>query len=79
MNRPTKEQIEAAIGYIQQRIERGEAGAQESFILRAYLSTRRPAQIMGRMIGYIVAASLLVLASGGLVWAAKMAARMVAG
>ena len=40
-------------------------------------ATRQPAQIMGRMIGYIIAASLLVLASGGLVWAIKMAARMV--
>ena len=81
MKRPTKEQIEAAL---KNADNVGTFPAPEPWdslriIAAAYRATRQPAQIMGRVIAYIIAASLFALACGGLVWAVEMAVRMVAG
>ena len=52
---------------------------QKKNVIRLGYMLSGPSAIIGLVIGYIIAASLLILSLGGLMWAAKMAIRMVAG
>ena len=74
MDKPTREQIKAAL---EDADKVGQFPAPPPWdSLRtlgiAYRATQRPAQIIGRIIGYIIAAALGVLALAGLLAAIKV-------
>ena len=76
--KPTREQIKAAL-VVSDDIQKGGIImmpiAKDSSIVTlaaAYRATQRPAQIIGRIIGYIIAAALGVLALAGLLAAVKV-------
>ena len=69
--KPTREQIKAALEWLDDKDE--SSRPREALILAAaYRATQRHAQIIGRVIGYIIAAALGVLALAGLLAAVKV-------
>ena len=76
MTNPTREQIKAALAVSDGIVEREPYQASPSschaILAAAYRATQRPACIIGRIIGYIIAAALGVLALAGLLAAIKV-------
>jgi len=74
--KPTREQIRAALLFadnpIQQEAHPTEYDEVVDVLSAAYRATQLPAQIIGRVIGYIIAAALGVLALAGLLAAVKV-------
>ena len=72
--KPTREQIKAAL----KTIDRDDILAKDfiwekaKIVADAYRATQRPAAIIGRAIGYVIAAALGVLALAGLIAAVKV-------
>ena len=76
MTNPTREQIKAALEWSDK--PRGRDGYTFEYdkhmdiLAAAYRATQRPARIIGRVIGYIIASALGALALAGLLAAVKV-------
>jgi hypothetical protein len=69
--------IKGALADVADKVKHGTDEGHESLLADAYIQTQKPEAIAGKIIAYIIAAAILVIASAGLIMALKLLGRAI--